>query len=50
MIWAIDYDNRDFNALSGVFGTNLSNLQMSGGGLDNNTKDALADIFSAYTG
>jgi chitinase len=50
MIWAIDQDDGDFNALSGVFGADISDLQLSGGGLDDNAKDALADIFGSYTG
>ncbi|KAL6228777.1 hypothetical protein BDW75DRAFT_131550 [Aspergillus navahoensis] len=50
MIWAIDQDDGNFNALSGVFGEDIGVLEMSGGGLDDKAKDALADIFGAYTG
>ncbi|KAK1146892.1 hypothetical protein N8T08_002218 [Aspergillus melleus] len=50
LIWAIDQDDGDFNAIGGVFGQDVGVLEMSGGGLDTNAEDALADIFSACTG
>lgn len=50
MIWAVDQDDGNFNALGGVFGEDIGLLEMSGGGLDDKAKDALADVFGAYTG
>jgi chitinase len=49
MIWAIDQDDGEFNALSGLIGQDLSTLQMKGNG-DGRSKKVLADTFAAYTG
>ncbi|KAI3068615.1 CAZyme family GH18 [Aspergillus niger] len=50
MIWAIDQDDGDFDALAGVIGEDLSVMQMEGGGLSGDAANALADAFAAYTG
>lgn len=50
MIWAIDQDDGQFDALTGVVGKDLSIMQMEGGGLSGDTATVLADAFAAYTG
>jgi chitinase len=49
MVWAIDQDNGEFDALAGLIGEDLSSLQMKKG-LDGNAANILADTFAAYTG
>ncbi|GAA92482.1 hypothetical protein AKAW_10596 [Aspergillus luchuensis IFO 4308] len=50
MIWAIDQDDGDFDALAGVIGEDLSVIQVEGGGLSGDAANDLADAFAAYTG
>ncbi|KAI4193916.1 MAG: hypothetical protein LQ350_008076 [Teloschistes chrysophthalmus] len=49
MIWAIDQDNQNHGALSGLLG-DFSSSQLEGGGLDDKSAAALSDAFGAYTG
>ena len=49
MIWAIDQDNQNHDALSGLLG-DFSSIQLEGGGLDDKSAAALSDAFGAYTG
>lgn len=49
MIWAIDQDTQNHDALAGLLG-DFSSSQLEGGGLDDNTAAALSDAFGAYTG
>lgn len=49
MVWAIDQDDGEFNALSGLIGEDLSSLQMTSN-VDGHSKKVIADTFSAYTG
>ncbi|KAL8707930.1 MAG: hypothetical protein Q9220_007112 [cf. Caloplaca sp. 1 TL-2023] len=49
MIWAIDQDNQNHDALSGILG-DFSSSQLEGGGLDDKSAAALSDAFGAYTG
>ncbi|KAJ5372784.1 hypothetical protein N7517_004790 [Penicillium concentricum] len=47
MVWAIDQDDGEFNALSGLIGEDLSSLQMASND-DGRSKKVLADAFAAY--
>ncbi|CBF89323.1 hypothetical protein AN0517.2 [Aspergillus nidulans FGSC A4] len=49
MVWAIDQDTGEFDALAGLIGEDLSSLQMEGG-LTGDAANVLADTFAAYTG
>lgn len=49
MIWAIDQDTQNHDALSGLLG-DFSSSQLEGGSLDDKTAAALSDAFGAYTG
>lgn len=49
MIWAIDQDTQNHDALEGLLG-DFSSSQLEGGGLDDKTAGALSDAFGAYTG
>ncbi|KAL8913518.1 MAG: hypothetical protein Q9171_001706 [Xanthocarpia ochracea] len=49
MIWAIDQDNTNYDALSGLLG-DFSSSQLEGGGLDDKSAEALSSAFGAYTG
>ncbi|KAL8782914.1 MAG: hypothetical protein Q9213_005026, partial [Squamulea squamosa] len=49
MIWAIDQDNQNHDALSGLLG-DFSSSQLEGGGLDDKSAAALSSAFGAYTG
>ena len=49
MIWAIDQDTQNHDALSGLLG-DFSSSQLEGGNLDDKTAAALSDAFGAYTG
>ena len=49
MIWAIDQDTQNHDALSGLLG-DFSFSQLEGGSLDDKTAAALSDAFGAYTG
>lgn len=49
MVWAINQDNGEFDALSGLVGEDLSSMQLEGGD-GGEAKQVLADTFAAYTG
>jgi GH18 family chitinase len=49
MIWAIDQDTRNFDAMNGLMG-DYSGSQWEGGGLDENAAKGLSSAFGAYTG
>ncbi|KAL9599868.1 MAG: hypothetical protein Q9219_003562 [cf. Caloplaca sp. 3 TL-2023] len=49
IIWAIDQDTQNHDALSGLLG-DFSSSQLEGGNLDDKTAAALSDAFGAYTG
>ena len=49
MVWAIDQDDSEFNALSGLIGEDLSSLQMESN-TDSHSKKVIADTFTAYNG
>jgi chitinase len=49
MVWAIDQDNGEFDALTGLIGEDLFSLQMKSNE-DSRSSDVLADAFAAYTG
>ncbi|KAL8942162.1 MAG: hypothetical protein Q9216_001809 [Gyalolechia sp. 2 TL-2023] len=49
MIWAIDQDTQNHDALSGLLG-DFSSSQLEGGGLDDKAAAALSAAFGAYTG
>ncbi|KAL8692321.1 MAG: hypothetical protein Q9218_002638, partial [Villophora microphyllina] len=49
MIWAIDQDTQNHDALEGLLG-DFSDSQLEGGNLDPKTAAALSDAFGAYTG
>ncbi|KAL8729755.1 MAG: hypothetical protein Q9181_004891 [Wetmoreana brouardii] len=49
MIWAIDQDNQNHDALSGLLG-DFSSSQLEGGSLDDKSAAALSSAFGAYTG
>ncbi|KAL8697313.1 MAG: hypothetical protein Q9224_002379, partial [Gallowayella concinna] len=49
MIWAIDQDTQNHDALSGLLG-DFSSSQLEGGGLDDKSAAALSDAFGAFTG
>lgn len=49
MIWAIDQDNQNHDALQGLLG-DYSSSQLEGGGLDDKSAEALSNAFGAYTG
>lgn len=49
MIWAIDQDTQNHDALEGLLG-DFSASQLEGGNLDNKTATALSSAFGAYTG
>ncbi|KAL8706621.1 MAG: hypothetical protein Q9201_000368 [Fulgogasparrea decipioides] len=49
MIWAIDQDNQNHDALSGLLG-DFSSSQLEGGGLDDKSAEALSSAFGAYNG
>lgn len=49
MIWAIDQDTQNHDALQGLLG-DFSSSQLQGGSLDPKAAAALSDAFSAYNG
>lgn len=49
MIWAIDQDTQNHDALEGLLG-DFSSSQLEGGSLDDKTAAALSTAFGAYTG
>lgn len=49
MIWAIDQDTQNHDALSGLLG-DFSGSQLEGGNIDDKTAAALSDAFGAFTG
>jgi chitinase len=51
MIWAIDQDTPDYQALAGLIGEDmLAGSLLEGGSLDSRGASALSDAFGAYTG
>ncbi|RMY34078.1 hypothetical protein D0866_05494 [Hortaea werneckii] len=51
MIWAVDQDTPDYEALAGLIGEgSLANSLLEGGSLDDRSAGALSDAFAAYTG
>lgn len=51
MIWAIDQDTPDYQALAGLIGEGeFASSLLEGGSLDNRSASALSDAFGAYTG
>ncbi|KAI7241261.1 glycoside hydrolase family 18 protein [Hortaea werneckii] len=51
MIWALDQDTPDYEALAGLIGEGpLANSLLEGGSLDDRSAGALSDAFAAYTG
>jgi chitinase len=51
MIWAVDQDTPDFQALAGLIGKEmLAGSLLEGGNLDSRSASALSDAFGAYTG
>lgn len=50
MIWALDQDTYDWQALSGLLGRNVSGNGLDGGPGSNADSEELSHIYSAYTG